>query len=248
MIQRIEPNRTIAGHLTTRFRDPVKPYRTDLERDCLQLLQLDYRVLKVRTVLPTFDIAMGAGYRPYTPGICAVWHRPRYCPWGRQHMFIEVRSSAELAEDGGRNAPFWRAVRETASLMKCGFVMLTEKEIRVRRLKNAEFLNEYWDVGEIGDLFGTIMKTTEFRNIPLSIRDLRSIMVAYGWPEPKVRAAIYNSIVQRHLVVDLDEPLTDMTPVRNSIDLIGTYPTPYWEQPWRPDPEPIVQADELCPG
>lgn len=248
MIKGIEPNRTIAGHLTTRFRDPVKPYRTDLERDCLQLLQLDHKVLKVRTMLPTFDIAVGSGYRQYTPSLYAIWHRPRYCPWGRREMFIEVRSSAELAADGGRETHFWRAVRETVNIMQCGFVILTEKEIRVRRLKNAEFLNKYWGAFPADELFGAIMKTTEFRKVPLTIGDLRSIMVAYGWAEQQVSDAVYTLIVKQYLLVDLNQPVTDMSPVRNSNDLIGTFPVPYWEQPWRPDPEPVVQADELCPG
>ncbi len=190
------------------------PYESRLERDALMLLQFDHRVEALATQPFTIEYEVSGRLRQYTPDIQATWMRAEVSPFGHRVMVFEVKPQAQLVRNITALKEKTEEIQRFVRQRGWGFRYLTEIDIRIPRLVNAEALLPHWDVPPADDVQGTIVSAIrEVRSI--RINELEKIVAArHSGPYSISASALKYMIVHRWFQVDLDQPIGPETAIR----------------------------------
>lgn len=219
--RKIRPSRySVTGYVPTTKGTKAQDAESSLEHDFLTLLEYDRRV--ERYVAQPFTIAWRDSKgkkRHYTPDVIVKYSylAMREDPYLRTSLF-EVKPSEVLKADWVDLKPKLRSGIGWAKEFGCRFHLMTEKEIRTPYLANVRFLLDYRS-RNLPDQIDLIVARQQQIALTLSRmqmttpRDLLAAMSNVPMQRAELIPWIWNLVNQEFIGVDLNEPLTMVSPI-----------------------------------
>lgn len=178
-------------------------FESTLERDFLTLLEFDPAIedFEVQPVtIQWFDES--DKQRTYTPDVLAHFHNA-----SRRTTLYEIKYRSELSELWPELKPKFRAARKYARNQDWRFKIITEKEVRTDRLKNAKFLLPFIkkgpaaeaDMNLLDDAINALKRSTPKGLLEHIYRD--------EWNRARLLPTLWYLIGTRQIEMDLDRPI-----------------------------------------
>lgn len=206
--------RALTGYLPTRFGTEAIAYESRLERDCLMLLQFDHRLQSLKSQPITIHYELAGRRRRYTPDILAGWAEAAWSPWRHARMLFEVKPAADLVRNAEQWREKWKTIHRYADEHGYGFAILTESEIRIPRLKNAELLLPYWDRRPEPELSVRLRNIVQDADGEATMGHITQMASEAGWPVSDVVAGLRHHLLHRIFAANLDRPIEEGTCLR----------------------------------
>jgi hypothetical protein len=183
-------------------------FESSLERDLLELLDFDARVLEIKVQPFSIHYPVGSDLRRYTPDVCAIYG-PEADP---RTVVYEVKPAQELKTRWHEYRPRFKAAVGFCREHGWRFKIVTEKQIRTPRLDNARFLRRYRRLLPEPKLAEQLRYTLTALG-PTTPQALLS--AAYWSQETRMRAlpVLWQLVLLGEIGTDLSAPLTMRTSI-----------------------------------
>lgn len=179
-------------------------FESTLERDFLTLLEFDSAVesFEVQPVtVHWFDESDKE--RIYTPDVLVYFHSPHH-----PTTLYEVKYRSEIKERWPELKPKFRAALRLARSKGWRFKLITEKEVRAIRLKNAKFLLPFVKKGPVSEADMDILDDAIQILNHSTPRELLAHIYQDDWNRARLLPTLWYLIGTGQIDTDLDKPLT----------------------------------------
>lgn len=182
-----------------------------LERDYMLILEFDPAVESFEEQ-PVRIPVLGKTARAtsYVPDILVHYYPDRRGK-ARKPLLAEVKKSSDLERHKEKYAPKFAAAKKYAAEQGWDFRIVTEKDIRSKRLQNLKFLREFHlsmpnpaDAARVLDALGQ-------SNTPLDMGTLFERMEVDVAERLRLIPVVWHLVATSRIAIDLDQPLTDTT-------------------------------------
>jgi len=178
-------------------------FESTLERDLILLLEFDPLVRTVTEQPVRIHFENDGRQHVYTPDLYITYNDPV----SRLPMFIEVKYRRDLFENWSDLHARLRAGARYARRMRATFKILTDVEIRTKRLQNVTWLMSYRSAQITHSEVDEIMKTFEVRGILTADQLLYHLRDSVNHQE-SLLATLWHLIAIGTLEADLDCEVT----------------------------------------
>lgn len=197
-------SRALTGKVTVT--DGSAGFESSLERDWLELLDFDRRVLEVSVQPFSIHHEVDGKKRRYTPDVMATYvasdQRTK-----SEVVVYEIKPAAELRARWTEYRPRFGAALRHCRALGWRFKIITEKHIRTPLLGNARFLRRYRRLAPQPVIAGQLRYMLKALG-PTTPQAL--LAAAYWTKEPRMRAlpVLWQMVLSGEVGAELDAPLT----------------------------------------
>lgn len=195
--------RSLTGYMALRA-NPAAAFESSLEKDWLILLDFDPSVRSIAVQPFRLNYEHDGRATHYTPDIAATHEQ---ADGTTRDVVYEVKPYDVLKAKWAEFRPRFLAANQYCRSRGARFSIVTEREIRIPRLKNAAFLRRFITLPEEGIISTQLLHTIEMTG-PTTPQGL---LAAAFLPSEQQRAAIpslWRLVALRHIAANLDLPLT----------------------------------------
>ena len=211
--RRIPPGRrSITGVLPSRYPSGQLHYESKLERDFLLLMEIERGVRDVITQPMTVNLIVDGKPRIYTPDVMVTWHTGADWPYGKRRVIFEVKPLEVLKEKRASLGAKYREARRYFARREIIYRVVTERSIYTARQANAAMIAPQMRRRPDEELRSHLSAFVR-RQGPKRLGDIRDTLEAAGHIRGEIIEAAYHLIGMRHLLCNLDAPITEETRV-----------------------------------
>jgi hypothetical protein len=197
----------VTGGFSSRKNSRMAGFESPLEKDYMLLLEFDNSVASFEEQPLTIPIP--GIHKGYTPDLLVRFHPQPITGHQRPQALVEVKHSEELVKNKSKYAKKFDIARNFAKERGWEFEIVTEKEIRIPRLRNLKFLREYRNITPSPDERDQILKVMSTLGNTASIQDLLEKLCPGDERRLTSLPVIWHMVVAGFLVVDLDSAVSN---------------------------------------
>lgn len=204
--------RSLTGRLQSRFGHELE-FESRLERDALVLLLFDQWLTDLRTqALAIMHSVEGKRHR-YTPDFLATWETSSKSPYGSRQALIEVKYKETLEKDAAALTDRFSAAKRYCDERDMAFVIMSEDEIRVPSLANANRLLPYWNKLPAAGVWKTTRAAVIAYSTMATVETITDALIDAGLSFDAARTAIFHFVARRLLMIDFNQLIDAGTPL-----------------------------------
>lgn len=200
----------VTGAFASKKNGRMVSFESLLERDHLLLLEFDPTVKSFEEQPVTVLVNKpGSSTGKYVPDVFVQYVDSEQ----KRPLLAEVKHSSDLERKADKYTPKFEAAQRFANAQEWDFDTVTEQQIRGQFLQNIKFLREYRNVQpqpeDISHVIITLTNLGGFAELKTLLKELSpNVMAQLHWVP-----TIWHLVVTSQLLVALDEPLSDTTPL-----------------------------------
>lgn len=181
-----------------------------LERDHMLLLEFDPTVKHFEEQPVTVPLnKQGSRARKYVPDVLVHYVDSEQ----KQPLLAEVKHSTDLERKAGKYTDKFEAAKRFAHSQEWDFNTITEQQIRGQYLQNIKFLREYRNIQPQPDDISHVILTLTNLGGFAELKALLNVLNPNAMEQLHWVPTIWHLVVTSQLLVALDEPLSDTTPL-----------------------------------
>jgi hypothetical protein len=199
----------VTGGFSSRKNSTMAGFESPLEKDYMLLLEFDNRVASFEE--QPLTIPVPGIHKGYTPDLLVRFHSHQITGDCRPPALVEVKHSDDLEKNKDKYAKKFERARNFVDERGWEFEIVTEKEIRIPRLRNLKFLREYRNISPSLGECSRILKTVIRMGNTASVQDLLEELCPDQEQRLRLLPVIWHMVVIQHLVLDLDSEFSNTT-------------------------------------